>query len=509
MVTASRTPLLIALAVVALTALPAARAGARVVAESVPGFEGGPALAGDGRVVVGERRGNGARRVLAIDPRTGAATQLTAFGAPADRSLYPSLAIAGDGGAVTATVKTYDRDLQQLPVAVRALTVVPVVAPLAACSGAPQIGPNLEAAGGAGFVATVRDDCGAGPSTVRVRTAAGTHAIGLAPVAGEVAVAPPAMYALRASGPMVGWIETHYPGGLASSSVVVARAATGQVLLRAPLPDAPLYFWALGSDGTAAFVTGSCAMTVIAPAAPALRAFALPVALCPVLGPDPNPVSVAAGRVVYAATSTGTPIADRYAVTDLQGAAHTLAEAVAQPGTVSQTAFDGSTVFVVRVDCDADRLLAIDADAPATLPPATRPTHADRCPLRRAGSARLRLAPDRRVTIKLRCAHGCRGTLRLVQQRRGRRERPVGQASYAASAGTLAVRPRIAGYARALAGCTGGIRVAAIVHPAGTGLGAAAGDLGRGAGTYRIVSRARCRHAGGPAFTKRQPGPRA
>jgi hypothetical protein len=56
----------IATSLIAATA-PAARAA--VIASSVRGFEGGPALAADGRVVIGELAGNGALRFLAIAPR--------------------------------------------------------------------------------------------------------------------------------------------------------------------------------------------------------------------------------------------------------------------------------------------------------------------------------------------------------------------------------------------------------------------------------------------------------
>jgi hypothetical protein len=315
------------------------------------------------------------------------------------------------------------------------------------------------------------------------------------------------MFGLRAAGPMVGWIETHYPGGRPASWAVVGRAATGQVLLRVPL-DEVFVFWTLGSDGTVVFITGGCAMRVASPAAPATRTFTLPAQLCPAIGPDTNPLSIADGRVVYAASSSAVASADRFAVTDLRGAAHAVAEASTGPaGALSQTAFDGRTAYVVRIDCDADRLLAIDADATVSLPPATRST-AERCPVRRAGSALLRVAPDARVRVALRCPHGCRGTLRLVEQRRGRRERPAGQVRYVAGAGSVVVRPRIARYARALAGCSGGLRVAAILHPIGARRGPATSDLGHGFGTFRIVSRSRCRHAGGPAFTPRQPGPR-
>ncbi len=506
MATTTTTLLRIALATAMLASALPAPASARVIAQSAPGFEGGPGIGADGRVVVGERRGNGALAVLAIDPATNARTEPTAFEPLADPKTFSKLAIAGTGGIVTATRKVLGTTAQ-LPFAVRTLTVLPRVAPLAECLGPPRIGPNLESAGGDGFIATIRDDCGATPPFVRVRTASTRITIPLAIVADERTFGAE-MFSLRAAGPMVGWIETHYPGGLPASSIVVARAETGQVLLRAPLPGDPFVFSALASDGTVVFITGSCAMSVVSPSAAVPRTFALPAQLCPVIGADPSALSVAGGRVVYAATSTGSPLADRYAVTDLQGAAHALAEISTGPRSApSQTAFDGRTAYVVRIDCDADRLLAIEADAATALPPAIRTT-AERCPVRRASSARLRIARDGRVKIVLRCAHGCRGTLRLVQQRRGRRERLVGQAHYLSAAGSVVIRPRIARYARSLAGCSGGLRLAAIVHPIGDRTGPATSDLGRGLGAFTLLSRSPCRSTGGPAFTKRQRGPR-
>ncbi|MDX6705632.1 MAG: hypothetical protein QOK16_2334 [Solirubrobacteraceae bacterium] len=502
------TLLRIALVTAVLVCVVVTSAGARVIAQSVAGFEGGPALGSDGRVVVGERRGNGALGVLAIAPNTNVATELTAFGPLADPATFSTLGIAGTGGIVTATRKILSTKLP-LPFDVRTLTVLPTVAPIAGCSGPPRIGPNLEAAGGEGFIATIRDDCGAAPSVVRIRTANATIAIPLAIVPDEHTFAP-AMFSLRAAGPMVGWIETHYPGGLAASSAVVARAATGQVLLRAPLPGDPFFFSALAADGTVVFISGSCAMSVVSPAAPALRTFVLPAELCPMIGPDPSPVSVTGGRVVYGAKSSGSLTADGYAVTDLQGAAHALAEARSGPrGALSQTAFDGHTAYLVRVDCDADRLLAVDTDADATMSLApVAPSTGERCPVRRANRSRLRVAPDAHVRIALRCKHGCRGTLRLVEQRHGRRERPVGQVHYVTGPGTVVVRAPIARYARMLAGCSGALRVAAILHPIGTRNGPPTSDLGRGLGTFTINSRSRCRRTGGPAFTRRQPGPR-
>ena len=125
--------------------------------------------------------------------------------------------------------------------------------------------------------------------------------------------------------------------------------------------------------------------------------------------------------------------------------------------------------------------------------------------MRRSGPGRVRAARDGRVRIALRCAEGCRGTLRLVQQRSGRRERLIGEAAYAHGPGTVVVRVRLAAYARRLAGCAGGLRANAIVFPSRT----TPRNLGpRGLGAYRITSSSRCRRTGGPPFAKARRGPR-
>ena len=124
--------------------------------------------------------------------------------------------------------------------------------------------------------------------------------------------------------------------------------------------------------------------------------------------------------------------------------------------------------------------------------------------MRRVGPSTLRVSSDGRVRIAVRCSAGCRGTLRLVEQRRGLRERRVGEVAYA-GIGSLVLRPRIARYARALAGCRGGLKVRAVLHV--TGREPTAG-YGQGFGVYRIASRSHCRRGGGPAFTPRRRGPR-
>lgn len=509
-----RTPtalLRLALAAALLAAATAPAAGATELASSWRGFEGGPALASDGRVIIGERRGEGALRILAIDPRTHAAAVVGAFPAIA-AGTFPVLKLSGTGGIVTASLDTFDQvgvtDAEQpQPIArdAHTWTILPSLAPLASCAPAASAFPRLDAAGGDDFVATVGDDCGANTSAVKIRTVNGVLTIPVqrGPADGTFA---PQISNLRASGPMVAWLETRLAsvGSPLTISAVVARGKTGEVLLRAALGTVLNLGMGLGSDGTVAVNVSitPCVMGVVSPAAPVLRTIALPPSLCANLGGESRgqgAIAVAGGQIVYA-TYSG------YAVVDLHGAAHALADARLRPGRTAPVAFDGRTVFAVRSDCDADRLLAVDAGVRATSAPAD--TTADPCPLRRSGPGRLRIARDGRVTIALRCTNGCRGTLRLVQQRRGGRERLVGEADYGSAANPVLVRPRIARYARALAGCSGGLRLVARLHPVGDDQTSAGAGRGKGLGAYRIGSRARCRHSGGPPFTAPQPGPR-
>ena len=81
------------------TALGAPAAGADVIASSSSGYEGGPALSSDGRVIVGERRGSGARRILAIDPATRAVSEVASFGPLAEPGTYSELTAMGTGGS--------------------------------------------------------------------------------------------------------------------------------------------------------------------------------------------------------------------------------------------------------------------------------------------------------------------------------------------------------------------------------------------------------------------------
>jgi hypothetical protein len=496
-------------ATVVAWAWPAGAARAAVIASSTSGFVGGPALASDGRIVVGERRGNGALRIVAIDPATRSVAGLVAFGPLADRRTYHELTITGTGGIVTAALST----LRQVPASAgtedqagstlrdtRAMAVLPAFVELGRCTSDGGHPPQLAAAGGDDFVATVGDDCAGTRAAVRLRSAAGTRTIPADAGPADSSFRPD-ISELRATGPMVAWVQTRLPSldSQLERTLVVARASTGQVLVRAHLEWFPVML-GLGSDGTVALtmtvVDFPCAARIASPAAPVLRRIALAAPFCVRFD---APVAVSGGRFVFASERG-------YGVSDLQGSVHPLAEATATATATATTgaqasavAFDGRTAFVVRRDCDADRLLAVDAGAPATAPSA--PVAAKTaCPVRRTGSGRLAVRRDGTARIALRCPKGCRGTLRLVQQRKGGRERTVGSASYASAAGDVVLRPALARFARGLAGCAGGLRVAAILF--------ATDERRRGLGNYRIVSRARCRRSGGPAFKAPLPAPR-
>lgn len=486
-------------------------AGAAVIATSVAGFDGGPALAADGRVVVGELAGNGALRFLAIDPVTRAATRLTTTSPIADALTYNKVDISGTGAVVSATVRRWREATgiqsgpeQDIPVprGSRTMTLLPARSPLFECARRAQFS-ETDAAGGDGFVASIGDQCTNTSAVVTIRTATGTLTIPVTPDTTPSALGgdppTPNITVLRAAGPMLAWVEETraVASGVIARTVVVARGAGGEILLRAPIPEYPAQV-GLGADGTVAFTGMFCSFGVVSPAAPQLRALKLAPELCSFSG-NPRSLAVANGRIVFGA-STG------YVVADFQGAAWPLAEARPRGGNVrSPVAFDGRTVFVVRPDCDADRLLAVDADAAAAPLPTLVQTQEKPCPVRRAGPGRVRVVRDGRVPIALRCAEGCRGTLRLVQQRRGRRERLIGQATYTRGPGTAVVRVPVATYARALGGCAGGLRANAIVFPS-RNTPRTVGQ--RGLGVYRLTSSARCRRTGGPAFTAPRRGPR-
>src|SRR5204863_430637 len=130
--------------------------------------------------------------------------------------------------------------------------------------------------------------------------------------------------------------------------------------------------------GTVAVSLALCHIAVVSPAAPVPRVFKLPDGLCP-SSRSSRSLAVAGERIVYGAIHG-------YAIGDLQGAARPLAEATPRGGNVgSPVAFDGRTVYVLRPDCDADRLLAVDADAAAGPLPAQGQVQEPPCPVRRSG----------------------------------------------------------------------------------------------------------------------------
>ncbi len=483
------------LLVVATALLTAPTAHAERIARSYLGFSGGPALTADGRVAVGERLGNGRLRVEAFVPSTRVIQTIAQYPALADPRTFSSLTLAGTGGAVTARYDVFaspsdDAGEQATPSLLHTRTETVLPAPpvrLAACERPGGAFSPLEAAGGDGFVATIGDDC-RHRAAVLVRSAAGTLTI--PPGAAGVGITE-----LRATGAMVSWVENALaaPAGL-TRTLVIARGLTGEVLVRTPLDSFP-YQIGLAADGTVAWNTlndlPTCSLRVVSPSAPAPRTLLLPRGLCPHVEFGKATLVIAGGRIVY--RSIG-PQGAGYAVSDLLGNAHPLAEVGLGPRP-SPVAFDGQTAFVVREDCNADWLLAVNADLVAD-GPTQRP-----CTIKRENTgSRLRVARDRSVRVDLRCAAGCRGELRLVEQRRGGRERLVGRAAIVGDSGRVSVRPRITRWARARAGCRDGLRVAAVVFPHGA--------QRRGLGFYRIVSRSRCRRTGGPAFRAPLAAPR-
>jgi hypothetical protein len=456
---------------------------------SVTSYEGGPVLAADGRVVIAERIAGGGRRILAIRPSTHVFNEIARFPPPTDPRTFHVLRLAGSGALVTATLDTYrdvtDSDAEQATPALlssRAYMVLPTLAPLATCDPVRADFPaSIGAAGGDAFVALAGDDCGL-TAAVHLRNPNATLTV---PAEVAKSFPPTSISDLRAAGPYATWNEIRLDNGPKATFTAV-RAATGEVVLRAP----GVRRYALGSDGTVVTANGGCMLRVVTLVALAQRTVSLPAGMCPGLF---GPIAIAGGHVLY-------PVRGGYAVSDLQGAAHLVGDL---PVEIAQIAFDGRTLYGVRARCHDELLLAVDTTVPASAPlPVAPPPSLQTCPVRRAGSGRVRVAVDRRVSIRVRCPSGCRGTLRLVQQRRGRRERRIGSAEFVRSDGaSFVVRPRIARYARALAGCRGGLRAVAQVHRPNDGA--------TGLGAYRILSRSSCRRTGGPAFAAPRPWPRA
>jgi hypothetical protein len=483
----------VVVAVVAMSLVAAPGAYGDLVTRTNSGYSGGPALAADGRVAVGEQYGDGELRVFAFNSRSRTFSQLAHFASLADRDSYPVLTLTGSGGILTARYDVFARvragDGEQAVATLlssRTMTLLPWTAPLASCA-APGRAFSPDAAGGSDFVASVGEDC-ATRSAVTLRT---LHTTRIVPAAnapgGSVEVGE-----LRATGEFVAWIETlSTPAAAPRRTLVIARGATGQVLSRTALDSFP-YQIGLGADATVALNTLAdidCGLRVFGLAATAPRRLQLPRGLCPHVSFGALTLALSGARIAYRTlTAHGTGLT----VTDPAGAAHPLGEArlSAQP---SPIAFDGRTVFVVRPDRQGDALLAIDADA--TAPPARQPS----CSVHRSGSGPLPIARDKTIRVSLRCPAGCRGTLRLVQ-RHGRRERVLGERAFVSARQRFAVHPPIARYATALAGCRRGIRVNAVLFTH-TGTRSSLG-------TYRLISRTPCRRSTDPPFTAPLPAPR-
>jgi len=460
-------------------------AGARTMWYSYPGIEGGPVLSSDGRVLIGERTAGGGRRIVAFGLHDPTFSTVATFPPPADPQTFYVLKLSGGGGAVTATLDLFhsvtDTTAEQATpslMASRAFVVLPAFAPLATCDPVRMDFPApVQAAAGEGFLALAADDC---RNSAAVHLTTPSRSFTIAAQAGS-GPTPPDIADLRAAGPFATWIEHRLDSDGPKASLLAVRGATGEVLLRAPVPGR----YGLGSDGTIALAErGTCVLRLVSLAPLAQRTTQLPAGLCPGFFGE---VAVAGGLVVY-------PVLGSYAVADVQGAAHTVSELPVDPIRSTPLAFDGRTLLGVRHDCDGDRLLAVDATVAGGGPlPLVPPPSSQACPVRRAGPSRLRIAPDGRVRIRVYCSAGCRGTLRLVEQRRGGRERLIGRADYVLAPGARRIVPvRIAHYARALAGCRGGLRAVAQVRRPG--------DRAKGLGAYRIVSSSRCRRTGGPAF---------
>ena len=466
--------------------------GADNISFSLTSYQGGPVLAADGRVVIGERIAGGARRILAIQPATHVFNEIARFPPPTDPQTFHVLQLAGSGGIVTATLDTLhdvtDSDAEQATPSLlssRAYTVLPAFAPLATCDPVRVDFPaRIQAAGGDAFAVLAADDCGL-TAAVHGRNASGTITV----PAETASTFPPTDIAdLRAAGPFATWTEQRLESSGPKATFRAVRAATGELLLRTP----GVARYGLGSDGTIVISDG-CALRVVTLVPLAQRTAALPAGLCPGIFGD---IAVAGGRALY-------PVLGSYAVSDLQGAAHLVGELGVPPVGPAQIAFDGRMLYGVRARCHDELLLRVDTTVAAAAPLAfAAPPSLQTCPVRRVGSGRVRVSPSGRAPIRVRCPSGCRGTLRLVQQRRGRRERLIGSADFAASAGrSFVLRPRIARWARSLAGCTDGLRAVAQVHRPNDGT--------TGIGAYRILSRSSCRRGGGPAFAAPRPWPRA
>ena len=142
--------------------------------------------------------------------------------------------------------------------------------------------------------------------------------------------------------------------------------------------------------------------------------------------------------------------------------AHTVGEPIAPNGAPGPIAFDGRTLYGVRGECDGHRLIAVDVTVPGTPPAAVAPDGPAR-PVALRGSAKRRLDPrTHSLTVPLACPAGCRGTLRIVQQR-GLRERIAARVEVSGR-GALRIRLASRRYVTALAACGTGVRLFAKLY---------------------------------------------
>ena len=154
------------------------------------------------------------------------------------------------------------------------------------------------AAAGDRFVATVGADCALDRTTLRIRTAQATYVIRAQLGPGDRPDFTPDISDLRATGPVVAWVETRLPvsGPGPTITLVVAHGVTGEILLRTQLNDFA-YATGLSPDGTVVLPSlADCSIGAIAPAAPTLRRIGLPAGLCPL---PSGAAIVAGGRVLY------------------------------------------------------------------------------------------------------------------------------------------------------------------------------------------------------------------
>lgn len=475
---------------------------ARVVATSVTGFVAGPALAADGRLVLGERHGSGDIAAVVIDPAGARAPQTLAVFGAAPRGSFTAMTLAGTGGVVgvqrDARVFSEPRIGGSELRSSEGRTLLPS-AILGSCPHAFPFSPGFAVAGGVGFAATLGEDCGALGGPIRVHGPGGVVTLPTAP-GGQTSL-------LRAAGHYLAWAEVT-PGPPTAFSVVLADALTGTVLVRSPTaghlgPDD----LAVGADGTLAWIAQArfpgCSGVLFAASAahPAARELSGPQTPCPFGAGSSSgrgAMAVAGGRIVY-------PSSPAFAVTDGSGTGSLVADLPALNGAAGPIAFDGRTLYGVRNDCDADRLLAVDVTAGGAAPTAISSPDGPGCPAARTGSARLRLDRTHAVRVRLACPAGCRGTLRLVQQR-GSRERVAGQREVGGR-GAISVRVQLAPYAAGLAACAGGLRLRATLYRDALPMPTRNPRTALALGVLRVRSSERCRHGAGPGFERRVPMP--